>query len=319
MGRSHEVFPSISPSRMENIQENSSKAWINQARAGRRFRQALSAESPLQIAGTIHPLSALLAQQAGFKAIYLSGAGVANASHGLPDLGITHLEDVLEDARRITYSCPLPLLVDIDTGWGNDATIQRSIREMERVGVAAVHLEDQVSAKRCGHRPGKQIVSSQEMQERLQAATQGREDSDFIIMARTDAFALEGLAPAIQRANEYVSAGADMIFAEALCSLEDYRTFAREVAVPILANMTEFGKSPLLELTELRDAGIQMVLYPLSAFRAMNHAARSVYETIRREGTQSSVLPIMQTREELYELLDYYNAENKTKPGNPPL
>jgi methylisocitrate lyase len=272
--------------------------------AGRKFRDSLDQENPLQIAGTINPISALLAQQAGFRAIYLSGAGVANASHGLPDLGVTHLEDVLEDARRITYVCPIPLLVDIDTGWGTEATIERTIRELHRAGVAAVHMEDQIAAKRCGHRPGKQVVSSQ-----------GRPERDFVIMARTDAVAIEGLAGAIQRANEYVAAGADMIFAEAITTIEDYRTFVREVPAPILANMTEFGKSPLLDIAQLRSVGVRMVLYPLSAFRAMNQAARKVYDTIRREGSQATVLEIMQTRNELYDLLGYLQAEGKSNQG----
>lgn len=301
---------------MQNASEKPSDSSTGVVSAGRRFRQAIEAECPLQIAGTINAISALLAQQAGFRAIYLSGAGVANASHGLPDLGVTHLEDVVEDARRITYICPLPLLVDIDTGWGIEGTIERTISEMHRAGVAAVHMEDQVSAKRCGHRPGKQVVSSQEMQARIHAACQGRIDPDFVIMARTDALAIEGLAAAIQRANDYVAAGADMIFAEAVTSLEDYRTFVREVPVPILANMTEFGKSPMLDVSQLRSVGIQMVLYPLSAFRAMNQAARDVYETIRREGTQASVLSKLQTRDELYELLGYLQAEAKTNLGS---
>jgi methylisocitrate lyase len=283
--------------------------------AGRKFRDSLDQENPLQIAGTINPISALLAQQAGFRAIYLSGAGVANASHGLPDLGVTHLEDVLEDARRITYVCPIPLLVDIDTGWGTEATIERTIRELHRAGVAAVHMEDQIAAKRCGHRPGKQVVSSQEMQARIQAACQSRPERDFVIMARTDAVAIEGLAGAIQRANEYVAAGADMIFAEAITTIEDYRTFVREVPAPILANMTEFGKSPLLDIAQLRSVGVRMVLYPLSAFRAMNQAARKVYDTIRREGSQATVLEIMQTRNELYDLLGYLQAEAKSNQG----
>lgn len=302
---------------MQNPGEKSSVSSHAAVSAGARFRRALEAENPLQIVGTINPISALLAQQAGFRAIYLSGAGVANASHGLPDLGITHLEDVLEDARRITYICQLPLLVDIDTGWGSEGTIERTIREMDRAGVAAVHMEDQVSAKRCGHRPGKQVVSSQEMQARLQAACQARVDPDFVIMARTDAVAVEGLEAAIERANAYVQAGADMIFAEAVTSLDDYRTFSREVPVPILANMTEFGKSPLLDVSQLRTAGIQMVLYPLSAFRAMNQAAQHVYKTIRREGTQASVLPQLQTRDELYDLIGYIQAESKTNLGTP--
>jgi methylisocitrate lyase len=284
--------------------------------AGERFRAALEQERPLQVVGTIHPLAALLAQQAGFRAIYLSGAGVANASHALPDLGITHLEDVLEDARRITSACDLPLLVDIDTGWGTEGTIARTIREMERSGVAAVHMEDQVAAKRCGHRPGKQLVESQEMVARIRAAVAARTDPNFVIMARTDAVAVEGLASAIARAHLYVESGADMIFAEAITCEEDYRTFTRDVPVPILANLTEFGKTPMLSLDAFRDAGVRMVLYPLTAFRAMNLAAQRAYATIRRDGNQSAILGELQTRDSLYQLLNYYEVEAMQTTSN---
>jgi len=283
--------------------------------AGLRFRQAVEQERPLQIVGTINPLAALLAQQAGFRAIYLSGAGVANASHALPDLGITHLEDVVEDARRITAACQLPLLVDIDTGWGSEGNIARAIRELEQIGVAGIHMEDQVSAKRCGHRPGKELVDSAEMQARVRAAVAARRDSDFVIMARTDAVAVEGLESAIGRANAYVTAGADMIFAEAITSAEDYRTFTEKVSVPVLANLTEFGKTPMLSLDLFNDCGIRMVLYPLTAFRAMNHAARLAYETIRSDGNQAAIIDSLQTRDELYALLNYLDAEKKTLLG----
>jgi methylisocitrate lyase len=269
----------------------------------------------LQIVGTINPLAALLAEQAGFRAIYLSGAGVANASHALPDLGITHLEDVVEDARRITAACKLPLLVDIDTGWGTEGSIARAIRELEQIGVAGVHLEDQVSAKRCGHRPGKELVESAEMEARVRAAVAARRDSNFVIMARTDAVAVEGLESAINRANACVSAGADMIFAEAIVSAEDYRTFTQKVPVPVLANLTEFGKTPMLSLNLFHDCGIRMVLYPLTAFRAMNEAARIAYEAIRRDGNQASIIDSLQTRDELYTLLHYLDAEKKTLLG----
>ncbi len=279
--------------------------------AGKRFRDALAAERPLQIAGTINAYSALLAQRAGFKAIYLSGAGVANASFGLPDLGITMLNDVVEDARRITGAVDLPLLVDIDTGWGSAFNIARTIKEMIRAGVAAVHLEDQVQAKRCGHRPGKALVSKEEMVDRVKAAVDARFDDQFCIMARTDAHASEGLQAAIDRANAYVEAGADMIFAEALNTLDEFKAFTAAVRVPVLANITEFGKTPLFTVDELRGAGVAMVLYPLSAFRAMSKAAEAVYGAIRREGTQKSVVETMQTRAELYEVLDYHAYERK--------
>jgi methylisocitrate lyase len=272
---------------------------------GKRFRQALARENPLQIVGTISPLCALLAEQAGFNAIYLSGAGVANASHALPDIGITHLEDVVEDARRITAACSLPLLVDIDTGWGTEASIGRAIRELERVGIAGVHLEDQVTAKRCGHLPGKQLAETEEMVKRIKAAVAARRDRDFVIMARTDAAAVEGVELAIARAKRYVEAGADMIFAEALVSLDQYSTFTGAVGVPVLANLTEFGKTPLFSLDQLRAAGVRLVLYPLTAFRAMNYAAKKAYETIRRDGNQASIIDELQTREELYRLIGY--------------
>ena len=278
---------------------------------GARFRAALAAERPLQIAGTINAYSALLAQRAGFRALYLSGAGVANASHGLPDLGMTHLEDVLCDARRITARVDLPLLVDIDTGWGHAFNIARAIRELARAGVAAVHLEDQVAAKRCGHRPGKELVAVDEMADRIRAAVDARPDADFVIMARTDAAASEGLGAAIARSRAYVEAGADMIFAEALTSLDDYREFTREIRVPVLANVTEFGRTPLFTVDELSSAGIAMALYPLSAFRAMSAAANDVYHTLRREGTQQSVVARMQPRTELYDVLGYHAYEQK--------
>ncbi|MDD3179108.1 MAG: methylisocitrate lyase [Opitutaceae bacterium] len=275
------------------------------------FRAALAAEQPLQIAGTINAFSALLAQRAGFRALYLSGAGVANASYGLPDLGMTSLDDVLTDARRITSAVALPLLVDIDTGWGHAFNIARTIREMGRAGVAAVHIEDQVAAKRCGHRPGKELVATTEMCDRLKAAVDTRPHSEFVIMARTDAAAIEGVPAAIARAQAYVAAGADMIFAEALTALDDYRKFTAAVPVPVLANLTEFGKTPLFTLAELHSVGIAMALYPLSAFRAMNHAARDVYAAIRCNGTQKSVVPQMQTRAELYDVLNYHAYEQQ--------
>lgn len=279
--------------------------------AGARFRAALAAEKPLQIAGTINAYTALLARRAGFKAIYLSGAGVANASFGLPDLGITMLNDVVEDARRITGAVDLPLLVDIDTGWGSAFNIARTIKEMIRAGVACVHLEDQVQAKRCGHRPGKALVSTEEMVDRIKAAVDARFDPQFCIMARTDAHASEGLDAAIERSLAYVDAGADMIFAEALASAEEFATFTQAVKVPVLANITEFGQTPMLSVEELRQAGAAMALYPLSAFRAMSRAAETVYGAIRSEGTQQAVLDSMQTRAELYEVLEYHSYEQK--------
>lgn len=279
--------------------------------AGARFRAALAAEKPLQIAGTINAYTALLAQRAGFRAIYLSGAGVANASFGMPDLGVTMLNDVVEDARRITGAVDLPLLVDIDTGWGSAFNIARTIKEMIRAGVACVHIEDQVQAKRCGHRPGKALVSKEEMVDRIKAAVDARFDPEFCLMARTDAHASEGLEAAIERSLAYVEAGADMIFAEALKTQDDFRAFTQAVQVPVLANITEFGQTPMLTVDELREAGAAMALYPLSAFRAMSRAAETVYGAIRQEGTQQSVLDSMQTRAELYEVLDYHSYEQK--------
>jgi len=279
--------------------------------AGARFRAALEAERPLQIAGTINAYSALLAQRAGFRAIYLSGAGVANASYGLPDLGITQLADVVEDAQRITAITDTPLLVDVDTGWGSAFNIARTMREMERAGVAAIHLEDQVAAKRCGHRPNKELVSRDEMVDRVKAAVDARLDEQFVFMARTDAYASDGMEAALDRANAYVEAGADMIFAEALHSLEEFRAFAERVPAPVLANITEFGQTPLFTTHELRDAGARMVLYPLSAFRAMSRAAEQVYAGIREHGTQATVVDAMQTRAELYDVLGYHEYEQK--------
>jgi methylisocitrate lyase len=276
---------------------------------GERFWNALDAERPLQIAGVINAYCALLAERAGFRALYLSGAGVANASFGLPDLGVTNLADVCEDVRRICGATELPLLVDIDTGFGSALGVRRTIRELERAGAAAVHIEDQVAAKRCGHRPGKALVDASEMCDRVKAAVDARTDARFGIMARTDSAASEGLAAAIDRAAKYVEAGADMIFAEALTELDDYRQFTSSIKAPVLANMTEFGKTPLLTTKELADAGVRMVLYPLSAFRAMSKAAEAVYGAIRHDGTQQAVLPAMQTREELYEVLNYHAYE----------
>jgi methylisocitrate lyase len=279
--------------------------------AGRKFRAAVAKRAPLQIPGAINAYCALLAEQAGFEAIYLSGAGVANASFGLPDLGVTALADVAEDARRITAVTDLPLLVDVDTGWGTAFNIARTVREMERADVAAVHIEDQEQAKRCGHRPNKATVSTEEMCDRLKAAVDARRDEQFVIMARTDAFALEGRQASLDRVAAYVEAGADMIFAEALYTLDDYRSFTRAVDVPVLANLTEFGLTPLFTVQELGAAGVKMILYPLSAFRAMSNAAVAVYRALRDEGTQKSVVAAMQTREELYAVLGYHAYERK--------
>jgi methylisocitrate lyase len=278
---------------------------------GSQFRAALESERPLQIVGAINAYAALLAARTGFKALYLSGAGVANASFGMPDLGITSLNDVCEDARRITGATTLPLLVDADTGWGGAFNIARTIRELSRAGAAGCHLEDQVQAKRCGHRPNKALVTTGEMVDRIKAAVDSRGGDDFVIMARTDAVASEGLKAGIDRAGDYVRAGADMIFAEALGSVADFARFCREVDAPVLANLTEFGKTPLLSLDELRQAGVRMVLYPLSAFRAMSAAALAVYGAIRRDGNQVRVVDRMQTRSELYEVLDYHRYEQK--------
>ena len=278
---------------------------------GARLRAAIRQENPLQIVGAINAYSALLAQRAGFRALYLSGAGVANASYGLPDLGMTTLDNVLEDVGRITAITRLPLLVDADTGFGGAFNIARTVRGMIRAGAAAIHIEDQVQAKRCGHRPGKALVSQEEMADRIKAAVDARDDKEFIIMARTDALAIEGLEPAIERAVRYRDAGVDMIFAEAVTELDQYKKFTAGVGVPVLANITEFGKTPLYSVEELRAAGVRLVLYPLSAFRAAAKAELAVYQTIRREGTQKSVLDAMQTRSELYELLGYNAYERK--------
>ncbi len=278
--------------------------------AGEKFRSALKSESPLQIIGTINANHALLAKRAGYRAIYLSGGGVAAGSLGVPDLGITTLEDVLVDVRRITAVCDLPLLVDVDTGFGPSAfNIQRTIKSLIDAGAAAAHMEDQIGAKRCGHRPNKEVVSTQEMADRIRAATIARGSDSFYLIARTDAVAVEGLDSAILRAKAYAEAGADAIFAEAIRTLEDYKRFTSEVKVPVLANITEFGLTPLFTLQELKGAGIAMALYPLSAFRAMNKAAERVFEVIRKEGTQKSILGEMQTREELYERINYYEYE----------
>jgi methylisocitrate lyase len=279
--------------------------------AGARLRAAVEAERPLQVIGTINAYAALLAGRAGFRALYLSGAGVANASFGLPDLGVTTLNDVCEDVRRITGKCELPLLVDADTGFGSAFNIARTCRDLIRAGAAGMHLEDQVSAKRCGHRPGKALVPAGEMVDRLKAAVDARTDQAFVIMARTDALAVEGLDAALERSAAYVAAGADMIFAEAVRTLDEYRRFAARAAVPVLANITEFGQTPLFTVSELGAAGVRLVLYPLSAFRAAAKAHEVVYGAIRREGTQKSVVPYMQTREELYEVLGYHDYERK--------
>jgi methylisocitrate lyase len=279
---------------------------------GARLRAALEAERPLQVVGAIDAYAALLAQAAGFRALYLSGAGVANASFGLPDLGVTTLNDVCEDVRRITARTPLPLLVDADTGFGGSAfNIARTCTELTRAGAAGMHLEDQVSAKRCGHRPGKALVPADEMIDRIKAAVDARTDREFVVMARTDAHAVEGQQAALERAASYVEAGADMIFAEALTTLEEYRQFTARLRVPVLANITEFGRTPLFTLAELESAGVRLVLYPLSAFRAAARAEVLVYEAIRRHGTQQSVVASMQTRAELYEVLGYSAYERK--------
>lgn len=275
------------------------------------LRQALASENPLQIVGTINAYTALLAKRAGFKAIYLSGAGVANASLGLPDLGITNLNDVLIDVNRITSICDLPLLVDIDTGWGSAFNIERTIKSMIRAGAAGVHLEDQVQAKRCGHRPKKEIVSTEEMCDRIKAAADAKFNPNFVLIARTDALASEGLEKAIIRCQRYIDAGADMLFLEGVTELNQYRNLITALAVPVLANITEFGVTPLFTKAQLAEVGVQLILYPLTAFRTMNHAANLAYQTIRTAGTQEALLPQMQTREELYEVLNYYQYEQK--------
>jgi len=279
--------------------------------AGKRFREAVAKQSPLQVVGTINAYCAMMAQAVGHQAIYLSGAGVANASYGLPDLGITSLDNVLEDVRRITNASSLPLLVDIDTGWGGAFNIRRTIMDMIKAGAAAVHIEDQVSQKRCGHRPGKALVDQAEMVDRIKAAVDARTDPDFVVMARTDALAVEGMSAAIDRACACVEAGADMIFPEAMRELEQYREFVRAVQVPVLANITEFGHTPLFSCEQLGEAGVALVLYPLSAFRAMNKAALHVYQHLLQYGQQDALLPAMQTRDELYEYLSYHDYERK--------
>ncbi|MEY3863002.1 MAG: hypothetical protein RIR60_1368 [Pseudomonadota bacterium] len=281
------------------------------ATAGARFRAALKAEKPLQIIGAINAYHAMLATQSGFKALYLSGGGVAAGSLGLPDLGISTLEDVLIDVRRITDAVDTPLLVDIDTGWGGAFNIARSVKSIAKAGAAAVHIEDQVSAKRCGHRPNKAIVSLEEMVDRVKAAVDAKPYDDFVVMARTDALAVEGLQSAIDRACACAEAGADMIFPEAITELSMYQQFAAAVKVPVLANITEFGSTPLFTVDELRGADVSMVLYPLSAFRAMNQAALSVYQATRRDGSQKNVVHLMQTRADLYEHLGYHAFEQK--------
>ena len=279
--------------------------------AGTKFREALKLNSPLVIPGAINAYSGILAEKAGHKAIYLSGGGVAAASYGMPDLGITSMDDVLIDVKRISNATSLPLLVDIDTGWGGAFNISRTIKEMINAGCAAVHMEDQVSQKRCGHRPNKSLVSSNEMQDRIKAAVDGRHDESFFIMARTDALASEGMNGAIDRASSYVEQGADGIFLEAVTSLEDYKEFKNAIDIPLLANITEFGKTPLFTKEELEGVDVDMILYPLTAFRAMSKAAEKIYISLAKEGTQEGLLDIMQTREELYEYLNYHSYEDK--------
>ena len=279
--------------------------------AGARFRAALAAETPLQVMGAITAYAGLMAKRTGYQALYLSGGGVAANSLGVPDLGISTMEDVLTDARRIVDATDMPLLVDIDTGWGGAFNIGRTIRNFERVGVAAVHMEDQVGQKRCGHRPGKEVVSAGEMIDRIKAAVDARIDTDFVIMARTDAAAVEGLDAAIERAVAYVEAGADMVFPEAMTSADDYRKVKAAVKVPILANLTEFGSTPFYTTDELRDAGVDIALYCCGAYRAMNKAALHFYETVRRDGTQKHIIDTLQTRAELYDFLGYHAYEDK--------
>lgn len=278
---------------------------------GKRFKALVKEQPPLQVLGTINAYSAMLAESANAQAIYLSGAGVANASYGLPDLGMTGLAEVLEDVRRVTAASSLPLLVDIDTGWGHAFNIARAVKLMERARVAAIHIEDQIVAKRCGHRPNKAIVSMKEMGDRIKSAVDARVDPDFVIMARTDAYAVEGLASALDRAEYCIALGADMIFPESLTTLEEYRAFTSQLKVPILANITEFGKTPLFTRDELKQAGVGLILYPLSAFRAMSLAALTVYHTILEEGTQRRLVDSMQPREDLYSVLKYGEFETK--------
>ncbi|GAB1437624.1 methylisocitrate lyase [Providencia sp.] len=285
---------------------------MSSTRAGQKFREAIRQESPLQLVGTINANHALLAKQAGYKAIYLSGGGVAAGSLGMPDLGISTLDDVLIDIRRITDVCDLPLMVDADIGFGPSAfNVARTVKSFFKAGAAGLHLEDQVGAKRCGHRPNKEIVSTQEMVDRIKAAVDARTDDSFVIMARTDALAVEGIDAALERVQAYIEAGADMLFPEAITELSMYQRFTRNTDAPVLANLTEFGQTPLFTLDELRSVGIAIALYPLSAFRAMNKAAEQVYSTLRKEGTQKSLLPIMQTRDELYQSINYYDYEQK--------
>ena len=283
----------------------------NRVSAGERFRTAVREEKPLQVAGAINAYTARLAEATGFRALYLSGGGVAVNSLGVPDLGISTMEDVLTDVRRITDATELPLLVDIDTGWGGAFNIGRTIRSMIKAGAAAVHIEDQVSAKRCGHRPGKELVATEEMVDRIKASVDARSAEKFVVMARTDALASEGLDAAIARAQAYVAAGADMIFAEAVTELDQYSQFRKAVEVPILANITEFGQTPLWTREELAGAGVDIILYCCAAYRAMNAAALQVYEAIRTEGTQKHLIPLMQTRDDLYRYLDYHAYEKK--------
>lgn len=280
--------------------------------AGRAFRDAVQSESPLQLVGAINANHALLAKRAGYKAIYLSGGGVAAGSLGIPDLGISTLDDVLTDVRRITDVCDLPLLVDADIGFGPSAfNVVRTVKSLIKARAARMHIEDQVGAKRCGHRPNKEIVSKQEMVDRIKAAVDARTDENFVVMARTDALAVEGLESALDRAQAYIDAGADMLFPEAITELAMYRLFTDKISVPVLANITEFGKTPLFTLDELRSVNIAIALYPLTAFRAMNKAAENVYNTLRREGTQQSLISQMQTRDELYQSINYYDYEDK--------
>lgn len=279
--------------------------------AGKKFRQALDAEKPLQVVGTINAYTAIMAEAVGYKAIYLSGAGVANASYGLPDLGMTSLNDVVEDVSRITSASSLPLLVDVDTGFGGAFNIARTVKKMINAGAAGMHIEDQVAQKRCGHRPNKEIVSREEMADRIKASVDAKTDSDFIVMARTDALAVVGMEEVLERARLCVEAGADAIFAEAMTDLEMYRQVTQAVDVPVLANITEFGSTPYYSIDELGDAGVAMALYPLSAFRAMNQAALNIYKTLRADGTQVNVIDTMQTRQELYEFLGYHEYEKK--------
>ena len=279
--------------------------------SGEKFRKLVNENKPLQIVGTVNAYSAIMAEKVGHQSIYLSGGGVAASSLGVPDLGITSLSDVLEDAKRITQVTSLPLLVDADTGWGGAFNIARCVREMINSGVAAIHIEDQVSQKRCGHRPNKAIVSTNEMIDRIKSAVDAKTDSNFVIMARTDALAIEGIQSAIDKAKAFVEAGADMIFPEALNTIEQYREFSDSLSVPILANITEFGQTPLFDKEQLSEAGVDMILYPLSAFRAMSNAALNVYEHILKDGHQNNVLESMQTREELYDFLNYHQYEIK--------